>query len=85
MNRLIGFEQGTGYKKYNALILSTAQGKIKKIPFGDKRYQQYHDKIGLYSHLDHNDEIRRLNYKKRHKNDKLNEFSPGYFSWYYLW
>lgn len=85
MNRLIGFEQGTGYKKYNALIYDDSNNLVKKIPFGDKRYQQYHDKIGLYSHLDHHDEIRRLNYKKRHKNDKLNELSSGYFSWHYLW
>lgn len=85
MNRLIGFEQGTGYKKYNALIYDDSNNLVKKIPFGDRRYQQYHDKIGLYSHLDHHDERRRLNYQKRHKNDKLNEFSPGYFSWHYLW
>jgi len=82
---MIRFEEGSGNKKYNALIYDTSGNLIKKIPFGDRRYQQFHDKIGLYKHLDHNDDMRRLNYQSRHKNDKLNEFSPGYFSWNYLW
>ena len=33
--------------------------KIGVIHFGDNRYQQYKDKIGIYSHLDHNDKERR--------------------------
>jgi hypothetical protein len=82
---MIKFEEGKGNKKYNALIYDNLGNLIKKIPFGDRRYQQFHDTIGLYKHLDHNDERRRLNYQKRHKNDKLNELSPGYFSYYYLW
>lgn len=82
---MIRFEAGSGNKKYNALIYDDSGNLIKKIPFGDKRYQQFHDKIGLYKHLDHHDNKRRLNYQSRHKNDKLNEFSPGYFSWHYLW
>jgi hypothetical protein len=82
---MIRFEAGSGNKKYNALIYDDSGNLIKKIPFGDKRYHQFHDKIGLYKNLDHHDDKRRLNYQKRHKNDKLNEFSPGYFSMNYLW
>ena len=67
------------HKKYDAIVNN------KKYSFGDNRYQHYYDKIGYYSHLNHFDRIRRLNYRNRHKNDKLNEFSSGYFSYYYLW
>ncbi len=40
----------------------------RAIHFGDTRYQQYQDStgLGLYSHLDHNDERRRAMYFLRH-------------------
>jgi len=40
----------------------------KTIHFGDNRYQHYKDRtsLKLYSHLDHNDKKRRMNYFKRH-------------------
>ena len=61
--KLIGFEVGKGNKKYNALLKEKKTGKIKKISFGDKRYQQYEDKaLKIYSHLNHYDEKRRNNY-----------------------
>jgi len=53
--------------------------------FGDNRYQQYIDLIGYYKNLNHYDKNRRDNYRNRHKNDKLNELSAGFFSYYYLW
>jgi len=65
------------YKKYGAYVNG------KKYSFGDIRYEQFHDKIGYYSDWDHND--RREQYISRHRNDKLNEYSPGYFSMNYLW
>ncbi len=37
---LLGFEVGKGNKKYTALLKEKKTGKIKKISFGDKRYQQ---------------------------------------------
>jgi len=67
------------HKKYDAYVDN------QKFSFGDNRYQQYYDKIGYYSYLNHYDKKRRYNYMNRHKNDKLNEFSSGYFSYYYLW
>jgi hypothetical protein len=83
---LIGFERGCERKKYIAKIQHKKSKKVIKIPFGDTRYQQYKDNVfGLYSHKDHFDNKRRENYQKRHKNDNLNCFSPGYFSWFYLW
>jgi hypothetical protein len=70
---------------FNALLKEKKTGKIKKISFGDKRYQQYEDKVlKKYSHLNHYDKKRRDLYRSRHKNDKLNEFSSGHFSYYYL-
>lgn len=74
-------------KKYRAIV-----GE-KKIDFGDKRYQHYKDKIGMYSSLDHLDKKRRKNYRKRHGVIKLKDgriakdvkYTPAWFSWNYLW
>ena len=83
----IKFIIGPKNYKYTAII------KDKKVNFGDKRYEHYHDKIGLYSHLDHNDKKRRANYRKRHsailtKDGKKAisiKYSPAWFSYRYLW
>lgn len=54
--------------------------------FGDVRYQQFKDKLGYYSHLDHFDENRRKAYRKRHANDYINDpMYAGYWSWKFLW
>ena len=47
-------------------------GKIKLIHFGDKRYGQYHDKLGHYKNKDTNDLKKREAYYARHgrSNDK---------------
>ena len=66
-------------KKYDAYINN------KKFSFGSRFYQQFFDRIGFYSVLNNYDEKRRANYRARHKHDKLNEYSSGYFSYYYLW
>lgn len=52
--------------------------------FGDKRYGQYKDKIGLYSHLDHGDKKRRDNYYARHGKTAKFE-SAKWFSHNFLW
>ena len=54
------------------------------VSFGDKRYQQYKDKIGLYKYLDHNDSVRRYNYYKRFGIESK-PFTAKYFSHLYLW
>lgn len=81
------FEKGSGTKKYKALIVSNKTGRVKRISFGDNRYEQYKDStgLGLWSHLDHRDKERRRAYRERHQGDNLNCFSPGFFSWYFLW
>jgi hypothetical protein len=74
-------------------VKSTAKNKkymvmTKKgiIHFGDKRYQQFKDKIGLYKHLDHLDPKRKELYYKRHgdRNTK-NKETAKYWSHNILW
>lgn len=77
-------------KKYSVI---TPSGKT--VHFGSSSYEQYKDStgLGLYSHLDHNDEKRRDNYRARHKKIKLkddsyaylNKEQPSYYSWHFLW
>ena len=68
------------HKKYDVYL----NGKYIT-SFGDSRYQHFFDKIGYYSNLNHLNNVRRNNYRNRHKNDKLNELSAGYFAFNYLW
>lgn len=61
--------------------------------FGAKNYQQFHDRIGYYSSLDHHNANRRRLYKLRHKailtaNNRRAytvKYSPSWYSWHYLW
>ena len=83
--KLLKFEVSTTpQKKYDALITNGTE--IKRVPFGQMGYQQFRDKIGLYSVYDHKDEGRRAQYIARHQGF-INPgfFSPGYFSMAYLW
>lgn len=77
-------------KKY---MVKSPSGKI--IHFGSSKMQQFRDStgLGLYSHLDHNDETRRKRYLARAKgiknkkgeltwNDKN---SANYYSVHFLW
>lgn len=85
--KLLRFEvSDVKHKKYNA-VLEHKTGRIKRIPFGDLRYEHFRDSTGLnvYSHLDHGDEKRRENYHKRHANTKDNLYSSSYFASKYLW
>lgn len=78
------------FKKYTVISPSG-----RKIHFGDTRYEQYKDSTGLnlYSHLNHNDPVRRKNYLARAKGirDKNGNLtykdpeSPNYYSVKYLW
>ncbi len=85
--RLIKFERGSGFKKYNAIIEDKKTKKRQKIPFGDRRYSQFFDATGLklYSRLDHGDEQRRKNYLARHEKTRHKKWSPSWLSATYLW
>lgn len=85
---LLGFRKSKRKnKKYDAILKNMKTNRLKYIPFGDNRYEHYEDKTGLelYNNKNHYDKKRRENYRKRHRNDNLNKYSPGYFSYYYLW
>lgn len=72
-------------KKYSVYVKSESGG-VKLIHFGDSSMEHYYDKIGLYSHLNHNDKERRKRYRQRHANDRINDKNtPGWWSWYKLW
>jgi hypothetical protein len=82
----LGFEKNRGKKyKYDAILKNKKTGELRRISFGDKNYQQYHDSIGEYSQLDHKDEKRRQLYRKRHKGEDKYKYSSGYFALRYLW
>ena len=56
------------------------------LSFGDQRYEHYHDKFGHYSHMDHNDEVRREKFRARFGGKDYNDPSGAlYWSWHYLW
>ena len=57
------------------------------VHFGATRYEHFHDKIGLYKHLDHNDPERCRLYKARHGALGYQEIrgTPAWFSWNALW
>ena len=78
------FKSKLKFKKYSVYVLK--DGSRKLIHFGDTRYQHYKDRIGLYSHLDHNDKKRRENYYSRHGEKNLKDKSrPKYWSHKKLW
>ncbi|WP_395065073.1 hypothetical protein [Flavobacterium sp.] len=82
---LKGYETHPGSKKYNAILENKITGSVIKVAFGDKNYEQYHDKIGNYSHLNHGDKKRRMLYLARHSKDKNYKYSSGWFSAKMLW
>lgn len=70
--RIIKIKKGPKYKKYTAFIKNNKTKKIKKIHFGDKRYQQYKDrtKLKLYKSKNHATRKRMQNYYLRHSGTK---------------
>lgn len=71
-------------KKYRVWI--RVNGRLKKVDFGDMRYQHYRDTtpIRALTHLDHNDPERRRRYYQRHSTN-YPDGSADYFSKKYLW
>lgn len=90
----IYFQKGPGRYKYTAVLPNG-----KRVHFGHTSYQHYYDSVpanlggGLWSTLNHLDEKRRDNYRKRHSGvltrsgEKAykREFSPSWFSYHFLW
>ena len=83
----------SSHSKYDVYKF-TKEGNIKHIAsFGDKRFQHYFDRVGLYSNLNHYDSDRRARYWSRHGSIRLDDGSlainkkesPAWFSFRYLW
>lgn len=71
-------------KKYSVYVKGKNGPKL--IHFGAAGYQHYFDRLGRYKDLNHLDEKRRENYRKRHAGDNYkNKDFPGYWSWNVLW
>ena len=94
------FVKGKFPKKYTAFVKNNKTKKVRKIHFGDQRYQQYKDRtnLKLYKHKDHNTRKRMQNYFSRHSGTKnrreaiLKEkkkskgyYTPKILSHIYLW
>jgi len=85
------FKSKAKNKKYSVYVMK--DGKKKLINFGDSRMQQYKDKLGEYSNLDHGDLKRRKSYLARAKGIKnkkgeltyKDKNSANYYSVRYLW
>jgi hypothetical protein len=88
---VLGVDVPDGKKKYVITIMGP-EGPVK-IAFGDARYGQYHDRLGGYSMLDHDDMDRRIEYLERASkivNSKgeitANDYlSPNFYSIRILW
>jgi hypothetical protein len=70
--KIIKFSKGPFPKKYTAHVKNKKTRKIRKIHFGDKRYQQYKDRtpLQLYKNKNHGTRKRRQNYYSRHSGTK---------------
>ena len=85
------FKSSRPKKKYSVYVLK--DGKRRLIHFGNTDYQHYHDKLGEYSNLNHNDKERRKRYLSRAKGIKnkrgeltwKDKNSANYYSVKYLW
>ncbi len=67
------------HKKYRAILPD-----VKHLYFGDNCYHYHFYKIGMYSHLNHNDDNRKRLYYARHGKE-AEKHSSKYFSHKYLW
>lgn len=87
--RFIRFEvpEASSVKKYVAVLYNPTTQREVRVPFGDRRYAQYFDKIGRYAHLNHSDPKRKAAYRARHagEGDERNKYKAGWFAWHYLW
>tara|TARA_R110002096_G_C14424556_1_gene709425 strand:+ start:322 stop:606 length:285 start_codon:yes stop_codon:yes gene_type:complete len=77
------FKSKAKNKKYSVYVKSKTGG-TRLLHFGDSRYPQFKDKLGHYSHLNHNDPQRRKNYYSRH-GKATSKDSAKYWAHKILW
>ena len=98
--KIVKFNKGPNFKKYTAHIKNKKTKKVRKLHFGDNRYQQYKDRtpLKLYKSKNHNTRKRMQNYFSRHsgtknrgeaiKKEKTKSnglYTPKLLSHIYLW
>ena len=98
--KILRFEKGPFPKKYTAYIKNKNTKKIRKLHFGDSRYQQYKDRtpLKLYKSKNHGTRKRMQNYYSRHSGTKKRVeaikrekrkskgyYTPKILSHIYLW
>lgn len=71
--------------KYVAVLKHKRTGQTRQVPFGDKNYQHYRDKLGHYSQLNHLDEERRRRFWLRHAQNAQYKYSSAWWSAKCLW
>lgn len=74
-----------GTHKYVAVLKHKRTGQTRQVPFGNRSYQHYHDKLGQYSRLDHHDQERRRRFWLRHGQNVRHKYSSAWFSARCLW
>lgn len=73
-------------KKYDVYELNKTNKNLDYIlSFGDSTRGHFHDKLGGYDELDHNDPKRRELYFKRHKSHNNDIYSAKYWAHVILW
>ncbi len=98
--KIIQFSKGPFPKKYTAYIQNKKTKKVRKLHFGDRRYQQYKDRtpLKLYKNKNHGTRKRMQNYYSRHSGTKKRAeaierekrkskglYTPKILSHIYLW
>ena len=70
--KIVKFKKGPYPKKYTAVVMNKQTKKTRKIHFGDRRYQQYKDRValGLYTRKNHGTRKRMQRYFLRHSGIK---------------
>ena len=70
--KIIKFKKGPFPKKYTAHVKDKKTKKVRKIHFGDVRYQQYKDRtpLKLYANKNHGTRKRMENYFNKHSGEK---------------
>lgn len=73
-------------KKYDVYKILDNNEVEYLLSFGSKSNDQYFDRLGYYSDVNHNDEKRKESYLKRHQNDYLEDPEyAGFWAKYILW
>jgi len=71
------YKSSTGFKKFDVYVPNKKTGNLRKVSFGDRRYEDY---------TIHKDKERMMRYRQRHRLDKINNpMYAGFWSYWVLW